>query len=98
MRIITVKSQYLKMILSRRKFQTIRKNSRYYEKIKPGDIGYVTDYRNKLKIKVTHAYVKRREELTEEEAIMNGFLGLIELLPLIAHDEVKVIRFELLNL
>lgn len=97
MKIITIKSYLLKLVESRRKVQTIRKNSQYYNHIKPGDIGFLTDYRKKLKIKITNAYVKKREELTEEEAIMDGFFSLAELLPFITHDEVKVIRFELVT-
>ena len=97
MRILTVKTRYLKLILARWKIQTIRKNNSYYEKIKPGDIGWVTDYRKKLKIRVTETWVKKRHELTEEDAILDGLFSLSELMALVPYDEVKLIRFELVS-
>jgi len=96
MKIITMKTRYMSLISQRRKVQTIRKNSLHYRDIKVGDVGWITNYREKLKIRITKTYIKLREELTEEEAILDGFFSLSELLPLIPPGEIKIIRFELL--
>lgn len=99
---IIFNTNYLNLIKTGQKKQTIRKNSEHYAKIKAGDVGYATNYKNKLKIKVIKCYTKNIKNLTNHEAVLDGFKNKQELLDVIkkrygrANFVAKFIRFELL--
>ncbi len=77
MRHLMVDGKYLDAILSGRKTLTIRLNK---PKLEPGDLAYIHS-KGKIRgiIRVKRVYSKRFEELTEEEAMKDGFETLEEL-------------------
>lgn len=102
MRVITLTTAYLNLVKRRLKVQTIRKNSSYYAGIATGDIGYVTNYRDKIKIRVLNTYIKYLQDVTEEEAMLDGFSDKIELLAKVkirygvSNFLAKIIRFQMI--
>jgi hypothetical protein len=98
---IIFNTNYLNLIKTGQKTQTIRKNSEHYSKIKKGDLGYATNYRTKVKIKIIKAYIKNVSKMSNLEAKLDGFKNKQELLTVIKKKygkvdfEAKFIRFSL---
>lgn len=69
---IIFKTKYLELIKNGQKKSTIRfwkrKNS-----YKENDVVFASNYKEKIKIKIMKIYNKHVENLTQEEAIMDGF-------------------------
>ena len=102
MRHLMIDGKYLDAILSGKKTLTIRLNK---PKLSPGDLAYIHS-KGKIRgiIRVKRVYRKKFEELTEEEALKDGFSSLEELKKALEEHygnlqgrTLRVIEFELVK-
>lgn len=101
MKQIIFKGKFLDKIISGEKNQTIRNWKKINLKI--GEIVEATNYKKKIKIKIKEIYIKNFLDITEKEAILDGFNSLIsfqnEVLKIYKklNFDAYVIKFDVLN-
>lgn len=71
MPVLLFKAKYIELIEKGLKSQTIRLLKKQYYKV--GQEITATNFRHKLKLKITRVYQKRLDEITKKEALADGF-------------------------
>ena len=101
MKQIIFKDKFLDKIISGEKKQTIRNWKKINLNI--GEIVEATNYNKKIKIKIKEIYIKKILNITEKEAILDGFDSLNSLQNEILkiyktlNFDAYVIKFDVLN-